>query len=249
MSDDRKPGYDFYPPAPPSSPTTPRPSPPSRPYSGPPNHPHSTPLTGVVPRQAKWADGIPPVHRSGMPGWLIVLIALVVGLVGTGILAAVAIPVFLSQRLKADYQATTVQLPATFNGHKQNTTAQAKALAKSLAIDDIQVKDIAVYGTIGPDAVIILAVKPPAAMSVVEQAAQREDIEREFAAQGTPLSLIQEPDPGELGGWIGCGSTEAGPEICLATSAGSLVAVFSPRRGDDPVKLLREARAAAVSHS
>jgi hypothetical protein len=249
MSDDRKPGYDFYPPARSTNPANPHSGPPSRQYSEPPNHPYSTPLTVNVPRQLKWADGIPPVHRSGVPGWLIVLLALVLGLVGTGILAAVAIPVFLSQRLKADYQATTVHLPAKFNGHKQNTTAQAKTMAKSFAVDDIQIKDVAVYGTVGPGAVIIVALKPPAAMSDVEQAAQRKDIERAFAAEGTPLTLIQDPDPGELGGWIGCGSIEAGLEICLATSAGSLVTVISAAGGADPVKLLRQARAATVSHS
>jgi hypothetical protein len=269
MSDDRKPGYDFFPPArpttqteippdyrptrnPPTGPTGPigstgfvgaGPAAPTRPIS----RPH--PMSSLLPGQHTWADQIPPVRRSGMPGWLIVLILLVFGLIGTGVLAAIAVPVFLSQRLKAEHQGTTVQLPTSFNGTKRNTGAAAKKVAQGFAVGGIKAEDVAVYGKVGPKAVIILAVKPPAPWTDSEQSAQRSEIEQGFAAQGTPLFLLREPDPGELGGWIGCGATSQGLEVCLATSVGSLVSVITAAGGDDPVALLRQARAATVRHS
>lgn len=241
MSDDRQPGYDFFPPPQPTTPATPR--------SGPPHQPYPGPMTGVVPRQSPpWADQIPPARRSSIPAWLIVLIVLFVALVTSGILAAVAIPVFLSQRLKAEYQATTVELPATFNGQKRNTGTQATEVAKSVAIGGINAKDVAVYGRIGPDTVIIVALKPPAPMSEAQQTVERNDFERAFASTGSPLFLIKAPDAGELGGWIGCGNTVQGPVVCLATSVGSMVTVITSAEGD-PVTLLRQARAATVSRS
>jgi hypothetical protein len=207
------------------------------------------PQQGQWPPPAGWAAGVPPVRRSGLPRWLIVLIASCVVLFSTMILAAIAIPVFLSQRLKAEHRATTVQLPATFAGHKRNTGAEADALAKTFTVGQIRAEDIAVYGKIGPEVVIIVALKPPTAWSEVRQASERSDFVRSFTAQGTSLVLLEDPDPGELGGWIGCGTAGEGFEVCLATSTGSMVTMISSAGGDDPVTLLRQARAATVHRS
>jgi hypothetical protein len=246
VSDERKPGYDYFPPPRPASYPGPPTGQPSGPPSGSPGGPHLGPGS-VVPRQSS-GSGRPPPGR-GMPRWLIGLIATGVAVFLLAIVAAVAVPVFLDQRLKAEFQATTVKLPAELNGQKRNTGAQARTVARTFAVEGIGVEDVAVYGPVGPKAVIILALKPPAAMSSTRQEVERADIERSFTAQGTTLALHAEPDPGPLGGWIGCGSTAAGLEVCLATSAGSLITVISAAGTGDPVARLRQARAATVTRS
>jgi hypothetical protein len=210
-----------------------------RPYPGVP--------PAVVPRQWRSADRTAPSRRSGGPRWLIVLAGLIALLLVPGLLAVVALPVFLGQRTKAEYRATTVELPANVHGLKRNTGTKAKALARSLTGGEIGAGDVAVYGPAGRGAVIIVAVKPPAPMSEAQQAAERDDLERAWAARGTPLFLIREPNAGELGGWLGCGRTTEGRQVCLATSIGSVVTVISTAGRDrDPVRLLLRARAATV---
>ena len=254
MSDDRQPSYDYFTPPRPAEPpeqpvAPPFPGPPRSPYPGSPPGPLRDVVPGhLVPGQIPFADTVPGV-RSGMPRWAIALLVTVAALFGLGILAAVAIPVFLSQRLKADFAATSVSLPATFNGVDRNTSAQASTLAQGFAVDDIRVEDVGIYGKVGPAMVVVLAVKPAAAMSSDEQQKQRDDFERGFSAQGTPLSLTGGPEDGDLGGWAGCATTGQKLDVCLATTTGSLVAVISASTGSDPVTLLRQARAATVHHS
>ena len=250
MREDRRPDYDFFLPARPTSPRPASPEPtieyPVR-YGAAPNPPGAVPSwSGTA--QPNWADHLPAVRRSGMPSWLIAVILVPALLIGVGILAAIAIPVFLNQRMKAELQATTVQLPATFNGQTRNTGPEAQALAKSFALGGIGTGDVAIYGPVGRTAVVIVAMKPPAPMSEAQQRQTRKGFEQGFASRGRPLSLVRQPDAGDLGGWIGCGDTVAGVHVCLATSTGSMVSVVSAADGD-PVALLRQARAAAVTRS
>ena len=72
------------------------------------------------------------VPRSGLPAWVIIAICVPVVLVVVGILAAVAIPVFLDQRTKATTAGeaagaattTTVALPDTFAGLDRSADPQ-----------------------------------------------------------------------------------------------------------------------------
>jgi hypothetical protein len=250
MSDERQPSYDYFTPAPPAAPPEQRQAPS---YARPPvsAYPGSPPgpLRDVVPGPASYADQLPPA-QSGMPRWMVALIVTISSLLGLAVLAAVAVPVFLSQRLKADYAATSVSLPATFNGADRNTGSQAAVAAKAFTVAGvIEEKDVAVYGPIGPDAVILVALKQPEAMSETAQQQQRQELERAFSAQGAALTLTGGPESGVLGGWAGCGPTSQQLEVCLATSSGSLVVVLSATGAGDPVTLLRQARAASVHHS
>ena len=234
-----------------------RSGPPSHPQSGPPSHPQSElpshlqwgPMTSLLPQQTRRTAGITPGQRSGTPRWLLVLIVFVLFFVAPGALAAIGIPAFLHQKARAEHEATTVVLPARFDGQQRNTGAKARSVAKRYAMGDIRAEDIAVYGKIGPGTVILLALKPATAWSGDQLADRRSEIEQGFAARGTPLFLIREPDPAELGGWIGCGATGTGLQVCLAISTGHLVMVISKADDDDPVSLLGQAQAAAVHHS
>jgi hypothetical protein len=62
---------------------------------------------------------VAPAPRSKATTFLIVAAAVLVTLVVMGILAAIAIPVFLNQRAKAAAAAVSVELPATFQGMPQ----------------------------------------------------------------------------------------------------------------------------------
>jgi hypothetical protein len=218
-----------------------------RPRFDPQNHPHPMAFNGILPRQSRRADAVGPNPRSGAPRWLLIPLILALLLCVPAALAVVAVPMYLHQQQNAAFEATQVRLPATFQGVAQNTKGKAQKLAQRYAGGRITPTDVAVYGPVR-DAVVILALKPPSALSRDQQKAERDSIERTFAAAGTPVFLIREAEGSDLGGWVGCGNTAQGLEICLATSVGSLVAVITEAdQGNDPVDLLRQARAATVS--
>ena len=58
----------------------------------------------------------PVPRRSRAVTALIAAAVVLVSIIGIGIVSAVAIPVFLSQRMKAEWRSTTIALPATFDG-------------------------------------------------------------------------------------------------------------------------------------
>jgi hypothetical protein len=250
MSDDRQPNYDFFAPPRPAAPPEQRPAPTS--YANPPNSAYpgapAGPLRDVVPGSVPFADSLPPV-RSGMPRWAVALIVAVAAFFGIAILAAVAVPVFLSQRMKADFAATSVALPAALNGVERNTSPEAVAVAKNYAMEDIGGNDVAIYGPVDPNMVIVTAARTDVAQSEQDQRVQRTLFERALAGQGLPISLQGGPVADELGGWAGCARTTKDFNICLATSTGAVVAVISGPSTADPMAQLSQVRAAAVHHS
>jgi hypothetical protein len=269
MGDDRQPDYDFF--VPPRGVTAPPAGPQGEPYPGQsypdqlhpgqpyPGQPYpgsaagpypSMPRGTVIPAQMNWAGQLPPARSSGMPRWLIAVIVVVSLFFGIAILAAVAVPVFLSQRNKAEYQNTTVALPATFNNQSRNTGADAVKVARGFVVEGVvSQNDVAVYGKVGPTMVVIMALKPPSALSSIEQQNLRTDIEKKFAALNSPVVLVGGPDPADNHVWTGCGQTGQGLEVCLATSPGSLVTVMTSAAGAaDPMDLVRQAQAATVHH-
>jgi hypothetical protein len=191
----------------------------------------------------------PPVPRQEGRRWTLLLIVLGLVFAVPGTLIAVAIPVFFTPRLDGEFRATSVDLPPAFNGHQRNTGTKARAMARTFAVAGLRVEDVAVYGKIGSKTVVVAAHKPATAWSPAQQSAGRNQFEQALAARGTPVFLIQQADPDGAGGWVGCGTTGAGLEICLATGVGSMVTVISGQKGGDPVTLLRQARAATVHRS
>jgi hypothetical protein len=96
----------------------------------------------------------PPVQRSGLPVWAIVAICVPAGLVVLGILAAIAIPVFLNQR-------STPVAPQQLGGLTMTTDPQLKNAVSSvrdeLARHDQNVKTSAAgYGTL-TDGFVLMA--------------------------------------------------------------------------------------------
>ena len=196
------------------------------------------------------APPTPPPQRPSLPGWLIALIAGTAAVVLLGILAVFTVPVFLDQRAKAQWRATSVSLPAGLGGQPRNTTAKAQLLAKSFANQEIPVEDVAIYGTVGSKAVILLAVRLPTATNRKRQDAERASFERSFTTKGGgTLRLVKDSQPDPLGGWLGCGTTPEGAHVCLATDDASMVAVITGPTTGDPFALARQARAATVTRN
>jgi hypothetical protein len=232
---DRQPDYDFF--APTRNNLT----------SG--GNPASAPIRPASPTASGW--GYPPGYRPpsqrSLPGWVIALIVVGVLLFGLSIMSAVAIPVFLNQRAKAQWQATRVTIPQTFEGADRNTGAAAKQFASDFSTaSGIGSDAVGVFGPVNTQAVIIMAVKSGAPWSDAEQAAQRRGFVQGFTSQDQTLTTPVQVDPGRLGGWAGCGLTSSGIHICFATDADSIVVIVSGTDAGDPATLLRDARAATV---
>jgi len=241
VTDDRRPDYDFF------APTPPPPSyPPYGTRTAPPG-PAGAPIRGQILPPGNWnyAQSIPP-QRSGLPGWAIALIAGGVGFVVLGILAAIAIPVFLSQRGKAEWQSTTVSLPASVAGQDRNTSAAATKLAAGFASEGVPVDSVGLYGPLGPDSVIVIAMKTPRFETPQEQEDTQAGFERGFAARaGTGMTLTRQAEPGKLGGRLSCGSMQT-VQVCVTINANSIVALVTGSSKVDPVALTRQTREAAV---
>jgi hypothetical protein len=262
MSDDRKPSYEFFlspqpatssPPALTDTALTPPASGPVLPdnvYLGPPPGTVLPAPTGSAPpawNQPGYGYG-PPPPRSGLPLWLVALIATAMALVILGILAAIAIPVFLNQRAKSQWQATSVALPGSFAGLDRLSGTKVDALIKTMAQPPIEAKDVGAYGTLGPDIVVVVAIKSPAAMTEAHQALERADFFKGLETTGYALTKLN--DAGPLGGWFGC--TPVAPAkptvtICMATDQGS---IFSAIMGPDvinPEQVAQQARTATIT--
>jgi hypothetical protein len=118
------------------------------PFDGPPPAPPFGPpgqvnAPGGFPQQP-YAYG--PPKRRGLPVWAIVAIAVPIAFIGIGILAAIAIPVFLNAR-------STPVAPAQLGGLSMSTDPQMNgavtAISNELAKDGPGVKrEIAGYGTL-----------------------------------------------------------------------------------------------------
>jgi hypothetical protein len=230
MTDDRKSSYEFFPSAqqPPSSPP--------QPVGVPPGWTHSQQGYGPTP---------PP--RAGLPIWLVALIATAMALVILGILAAIAIPVFISQKAKSEWSATTVALPASVAGLDRITGAEADALIKTLVQPPLEAKDIGAYGTLGPKVVVVMAIKTPAAVTEAGQAQERDNFLKGAASSGFTVTQLNEA--GALGGWFGCTPAQAKPTvtICLATDQGSLFSAVIGPAVANPAQMAQQAREATIT--
>jgi hypothetical protein len=249
MADQRQPDYDFFgpgraaqrPPAPPAQPYGVPPAPPP-PQAQPPQQPY-----GVSPQRFEPGGGPPApyfVPRRSRAVTALIVAAVVVGVVVVaGIVAAVAIPVFVHQRIRADWKATTVSLPETFDGGARTEVSAAVRSQLSVA-DAFANSDIAVYRT-GGVTVLAVAGKPTQPLAEADGAEVRRGMLAGMAGNGVSVSLA-ETDPGRLGGWFGCGTLGAQPaSVCLATDHGSFVMVVVSG-SDDPASVARRMRESAV---
>jgi hypothetical protein len=249
MADQRQPDYDFFGPGHAPQQPTPRPQ---HPYGVPP-HQQTLPAQpaqqpyGVPPSRGPAPGGLPPapyvVPRRSRAVTALIVAAIVVGsLVVAGIVAAIAIPVFLNQRVRAEWKATTVTLPRTFEGGQ--LTAAPPDLQPQTP-EGTAMMDVGTYRTDTGVTLFVLAAKTGDPLTVEDQAEARRSLLAGLASEGMNL---QEQDAGDLGGWLGCGRVGAAPSTaCVATDHGSLVAVIVTGAAD-PVTVARRLREATVHH-
>jgi hypothetical protein len=272
MTDDRKPSYDFFLSA---APATSSPSPAPSSYAEEPSqHPGTVPFSGGSPvsspyarpvpvqpggwSQSAYAAGPTGPQRGGLPLWVAALIAIGMAVVILGILFAIAIPVFLNQRAKAQWQATKVVIPPSVAGLDRITDGSADSLIKGMVGPTVTARDIGVYGTLGPKVVVVVALKSPKAMTEAAQARERAGFLQSAQSARIPFTMPQQQDAGSLGGWFGCTSTPTAAQpgaassavtVCLATDQGSLFAAVIGPGVSDPADVARQARKATVTRS
>jgi len=255
MADQRQPDYDFFGPG--QAPRQPAPQP-RQPYGVPPHQPHHAAQPtqqpyGVPPQRFGAPGGLPPApylvpRRSRAVTALIVAAIVVASLVAAGIVAAVALPVYLGHRMRAEWEATSIGLPETFDGGAR-TAVPAAARSQLATEDELMTSDLALYRTTGGTTVVVVAGKTKRPMSDATGASFRRGMLAGMAQSGLSVSLT-ESDPGRLGGWFGCGApagmpTGAPTSVCVAVDHASVVLVVVAGSADG-VSVARRMREAAV---
>ena len=186
--------------------------------------------------------------QQGMSTGVKVLIGVAIALgsiVVFGILAAIAIPVFLDQRAKGTAAQTTVSMPPTAAGLTLRTDAASQQLAEQLSVSSLPGNHLvgAYGGTTRPEALVTItkhylsAADQNAYLAGAERGAQQ--------SSGSPVQF-EDIDAGALGGEVRC-SSRATVTICFFADAGaygSAVVLGIPERGTLLVPQLR----AAVEH-
>jgi hypothetical protein len=231
---------------------------PPSPFAAPPSPfgaPLVTPFGTAPPAYATY----PAVQqRGGIPGWLIALIAVVVGFVIIAVLAAVAIPVFLDQRAKATAAGSTIPeapaivLPATVEGLSRSTDPEVQARMQSLlrglpsAVSDGQG---AIYTDGSAHTIVLMSARfahrvGPAEMSNVMAGFDNGLVSN--APPGVTMSKPFDREPGRIGGRLRCAtmSGAASGQVCMSADSTSMLSIsaVSPGRPDPDLPLrVREA--------
>lgn len=223
-----------------------RPAPPE-PFGVPPYPPPAAPGWHHQPAAPGWNPqwAVTDGAGSGLARVLLWLAVAVGAIVVLGVLAAVAIPVFLDQRATGEAGRTSVSAPATVAGWSRLTDPASLALEKQLvSVSTPGVHVAGVYGTDGRPHAFFGA--SHAAMSFRD----RRDFlaGAEAGAQRSPETagaVFSDSDPGRLGGTMRCATlvrTEA--TVCFFADAGAygMVTVFAVgEQGQGHVRTLREA--------
>jgi hypothetical protein len=171
----------------------------------------------------------------------------VVGLVLLGIVAAVAIPVFLNQRARATYAATRIVLPSSVDGLPRNPAIKVAATVRQSQQDTDQVlPGVFVvsglgYGSAGNGpAAIVLVAHSRHALSAVEQATMRLGAIARISRQGDSLA----PEPaGRLGGSFDCLIRDTATTCIAADPAGVFTITVGhgdPKTRVDTARRIRE---------
>jgi hypothetical protein len=172
----------------------------------------------------------PAAPRRGLPVWAIVAICVPAALVVLGILAAVAVPVFLNQRDKAVAAATTVAMPPQINGMATSANASVRAQVQDLfskmpACTCFDPPVSSVYVDTGSSHVVVVGA---AKVNNRFSADNRADFVRGFwssarSSSGAQVGAVTDQDAGSLGGSLSCAPLLGGAtgQICVAVDAGS----------------------------
>jgi hypothetical protein len=192
-----------------------------------------------------WNPQFAPSGGSGGSRALIIVAAVVGTVIVVGILAAIAIPVFLNQRAKAEAARITVSAPATVGGWTRLTDPTSRAIEQQLlAAPGPGTRVAGVYGSGGRKQAFF------SAGHVAMSFADRRDFlagAESGAARSTELggAVFIDADPGVLGGRMRCTSLATGNvTVCLFADAGAYgsVTVFgSVNQGVTLARTVREA--------
>ncbi len=207
-------------------------------YSGPVNQ-FGTPITGpgqhvlpVAPGLSGPGQGVP--YRGTPTGMSVatkVLIGVAAGglaFVIVGIMAAVAIPVFLNQRAKAVAAAGTLSLPGSLGSRHQLTDPANEARMSQVAAQMPKGTKVAVYGATPTDPSLIVYIYQ-AHLSQVDQSSFLDGFE---GAANSDAAGIHAVDPGPLGGEARCQSS-AKDELtaCMFVGPAGVVGVIVRETG------------------
>ena len=221
------------------APPAPYGTPPVQPFGGPPPPLYGAP--GAWQQAGRPPYPVPP--RSRAVTALIAAAVVVVSIIGIGIVSAVAIPVFLAQRMKAEWRSTTIALPATFDGATR-TDVPSSAIPQ-VPDDVIEPLQVAGYRTGDGTTIVVGATKAKQAMTEQDQVDARRGVVAGMAMRDVQLTLT-ESDPGPLGGWFGCGAVTGDPAtVCVATDHAGIVMIVVAG-SDAPVADARRLREASV---
>ncbi|MDP9220945.1 MAG: hypothetical protein M3P23_10460 [Actinomycetota bacterium] len=168
-------------------------------------------------------------------------------LVIVGILAAVAIPVFLNQRAKSEAAHISVSLPAQAAGYPR-LTGSADAQIQQLVADvphEMGTPQGAIYGTGNTPRIVIIVGAHP--MTAAVQNGYLGGVARSEHASG----LTQTPVPaGSLGGQMQCGvSADKTRTDCAFADAGAFGVIDVAGSGADTNALVQQLRLVVEHHS
>ncbi len=180
--------------------------------------------------------------RSGLPVWAVALIG-VGGLFALGIVAAVALPTFLSGRQHSQLAATSVAMPATVIGLPRSadpaTQSQAAQLAADIPSGFTHRQSAGYVG--GSATLLVAAAKPQHILTLAEQ----ESLTRSFWANeaasvpdGSSLAAPSTPAGAGATGTLTCAdeiTDDGAATICIDAQATALVVfVLASTSGSDP---------------
>lgn len=177
-----------------------------------------------------------PRSNTRLGDRLIVVGCIVAGFFVVGIGAAIAIPVFLNQRLKATAAATTVTMPDQIGVLTRATGPAAESLLKGFAATEDPTLSDQQSGVFVDSTGQVAAIVIVARFRNVATTSERAQASADFwggvqrSAQGT-LEPRVNVAPGPLGGEVSCArvSPPAGAQVaCIALDPGALVVTFQP---------------------
>jgi hypothetical protein len=198
----------------------------------------------------------PPGYQPGAPAWptptvstmsvgmkvLIAIASVIGGFILLGILAAIAIPVFLNQRAKAEAAATSVSIPTQVVGLARLTDARSLQVEQQLRQQPGQ-PAVGVYGVNGSVRATVAVSRQ--AMSGADDAAFLQGAERGFQNQGVGQVFFTAVDAGRLRGLMRC-ATVVSPQfsVCVFADHGAFgsISLYGSLTGRTDVALsIREA--------
>lgn len=203
--------------------------------------PQPQPWSVPVPPQQPWGVPVaPPQTGSGPSRLLIGLLATLGAIVLVGVLAAIAVPVYLERQDLS--RTTTVTAPEEVLGMPSLTDeASETARGELLAIPG---PGDHVSGVYGADGVSVMVGAAHYRMRPNDQADFLRSSVREGETEGVTFRDI---DAGALGGTMRCGeSADPAMTLCVFVDGGSYGVVVVTGPSEDPTGLARSAREAFV---